>query len=182
MKKDDLILVIDVQNVYLKGQPWACLNTEGAVKNIVRIAEKASAGQLAITEFLPPKNKGAWTDYNKKYQAINESEYLNQLVPEVQNLTEKFPLYSKSTYSSLSIPELRHKAEKSGRLVLTGVVSECCVLATAFDAMDLGCKIVWLTDAVSGFDTEKETAAELMLKGLFPVHGCFMTTDEYLGE
>lgn len=182
MKKDDLILVIDVQNVYLKGQPWACLNTEGAVKNIVKIAEKASDDQLAITEFLPPPDKGAWADYNKKYQAINESQFLNELVPEIKSLTQKFPLYSKSTYSSLSIKELRSKAEKAGRLVLTGVVSECCVLATAFDALDLGCKIVWLTDAVSGFDTPKEKACELMLTGLFPVHGCFMTTSEYLSE
>ena len=42
----------------------------------------------------------------------------------------------KSTYSSFEIPELCAMAEKADHVVLTGVVAECCVLATALSAID----------------------------------------------
>ena len=61
----------------------------------------------------------------------------------------------------MSIPEVRAAAEAAERVVLTGVVSECCVLSTAFAAIDMGCHVVWLKDAVSGFDRDKERGAEL---------------------
>ena len=82
----------------------------------------------------------------------------------------------------MSIPEVRAAAEAAERVVLTGVVSECCVLSTAFAAIDMGCHVVWLKDAVAGFDRDKERGAELMLEGLSPVHTTLMTTEEYLGE
>ena len=49
-----------------------------------------------------------------------------------------FPLYTKSVYSSLRIPELHTAAERAGRLVVAGVMSECCVLATCMEAVDMG--------------------------------------------
>jgi len=183
MKNDDLILVIDMQNVYRKGQPWACLDTEGAARNILKIMDRADRSQVVLTEFLPPANSaGAWKVYNEAYKDINESKFLNELVPELKERAKDCKLYSKSTYSSLTVPELRERARNAGRLVLTGVVAECCVLATAFDAIDLGCHVVYLTDAVSGFDVPKEQAAILTLSGLSPVHTSIMTTTEYLSE
>ena len=34
MKKEDLVLVIDMQKVYMKGNPWACENVGKAAENI----------------------------------------------------------------------------------------------------------------------------------------------------
>ena len=128
MKKEDLILVIDMQNVYLSGQKWVCLDTGG------------------IT----------------------------------------CPVFEKSVYSSLKVPEVKRAAleatARGGRVVLTGVVAECCVLSTAFDAIDLGCEFIYVTDAVSGFDRPKEDASILMLSGLSPLHGRIMDTGSYLNE
>lgn len=183
MKKDDLIIVVDMQNVYRTGKPWACLDTDGAAENILKIMDRADRGQVVLTEFLPPADPaGAWKVYNEKYREINESEYLNELVPQLKERARDYPVYGKSVYSSLKVPELRERALKAGRVVLTGVVAECCVLATAFDGIDLGCHVVYLTDAVSGFDVPKEQAAVLTLSGLSPIHTSIMTTDEYLKE
>ncbi len=187
MRDHDLILVTDMQNVYTKGRAWACLDTEGAAARIGRIVREAERRHLSLkvmlTEYLAPKHPvGAWKVYNETYAAINEDPYLNALIPEMKSLAEKYPVFSKSTYSSMSIPEVRAAAEEAERVVLTGVVSECCVLSTAFAAIDLGCHVVWLKDAVSGFDRDKERGAELMLEGLAPVHTTLMTTEEYLGE
>lgn len=183
MKKDDLIVVVDMQNVYRKGEPWACLDTDGAAENILKIMDKADIRQVVLTEFLPPQNPaGAWKVYNETYKDINENEYLNEFIPQLKGRLTGYAVYGKSTYSSMKVEEIRRLAKDAGRVVLTGVVAECCVLATAFDAIDLGCHVVYLTDAVSGFDTEKEQATILTLSGLSPVHTTIMTTEEYLEE
>lgn len=41
------------------------------------------------------------------------------------------PLRSKSTYSSFGNPDFKSLMARAGRIVITGVMSECCVLATA---------------------------------------------------
>ena len=186
MKSQDLLLITDMQNVYLENQTWACLDTHGAAANILKIARSLPEKNVLITEFLPPKNFGAWETYNKKYAEINSSVYLNQLIPEIEALSSVYPLYKKSVYSSMKIPQVKKRCIKAtkagGRILVTGVVAECCVLSTVFDAMDYGCKLIYLTDAVSGFTKEKEDAVILTLSGLSPVHLSIMTTEEYLKE
>ena len=39
MKTRDLLLVIDLQNVYLPGEEWACPSMPEAVKNIAKIID-----------------------------------------------------------------------------------------------------------------------------------------------
>ena len=187
MKDGDLILVTDMQNVYTAGQPWACLDTEGAARRIVGLCDAAERSgrdiRIAITKFMPPENpRGTWADYNVQYAGINSNDWMNEIVPDIRPLAEKYPVYSKSVYSSVSIPDLRDAALHAGRVVITGVVAECCVLFTAIDLIDLGCKLVYLTDACPGFTREKEAAAELVLSGLSPLHCLLMTAAEYEAE
>lgn len=183
MRQDDLVLVIDMQNVYRKGEPWACLHTDRAAENIRKVLDRRPAVRALFTKFVPPVHpEGAWKDYNQAYREINESVYLNELVPVLKKRAADYPVCEKSTYSSLRVPEVRDRAREAGRIILTGVVAECCVLATAFDAIDMGCHVVYLTDGVSGFDAAREEAAVLALKGLSPVHTAIMTTQEYLDE
>jgi nicotinamidase-related amidase len=185
MKHGDLILVTDMQNVYTQGQEWACLDTEGISLKIADIAAvaKERGADVCLTRFMPPQTpEGTWKEYNKKYAGINANSWLNELVPTVKELTQTFPVYDKSVYSSLSIPQIREAARTATRVVLTGVVAECCVLWTAVDAIDLGCKVIYLTDAVSGFTRQKEEATELIFEGLSPLHILMMNTEQYLGE
>ena len=187
MKENDLILVTDMQCVYLKGEKWACRDTEGAAANILKIIslkeKNFPSAAIIFTRFIASENpRGAWISYNEAYADVNDNPGLNEIVPSLKEVSEKYPLYDKQVYSSLSVPEIREKALKADRVVLTGVVSECCVLSTAFSLIDLGQPIIWLTDGVSGLDKEKEDGATLMLKGLSPVHTSIMTVAEYLSE
>ena len=187
MKDGDLILITDMQNVYTAGQPWACLDTEAAARRIAGLCDKAEGCgkdiRIAVTKFMPPEDPhGTWADYNVQYADINSTDWMNELLPDIQPLAERYPVYSKSVYSSMSIPALRDAALHAGRVVITGVVAECCVLFTAIDLIDLGCKLVYLTDACPGFTREKEAAAELVLSGLSPLHCLLMTTAEYEAE
>ena len=189
MKKEDLILVIDMQNVYLSGQKWACLNTEGAAQNILKVLDAAGNRDVPalFTKFMPPQDPfGRWKTYNETYRDINENEWLNEMVESLQKISGNYPVFEKSVYSSLKVPEIKKAAlettARGGRVVLTGVVAECCVLSTAFDAIDLGCEFIYVTDAVSGFDRPRENASILMLSGLSPLHGKIMDTGSYLKE
>ena len=68
------------------------------------------------------------------------------------------------------------------RVILTGVVSECCVLSTFFEGIDLGCKLIWLTDATSGLNPVLEEETLHILQGLSPLHVEFLSTEDYLSN
>jgi nicotinamidase-related amidase len=178
---NDLLLVIDMQNIYTRGQEWACLDTEGAAARIKKIIRSGKCQNTIFTCFLPPENpSGVWADYNKKYAQINADEWGNSMLPEFEEELKHYPLYSKSVYSSLAIPEVLEAAKKADRVIITGVVAECCVLSTVLALIDEGIYTVYLTDGVSGFDIPKEEATKLVLSGLSPLHVSMMTTEEYL--
>lgn len=187
MNDHDLICVIDVQNVYLPGEEWACPHIHRAVTNISRILDRAAKEQVIFSRFVKPEQPfGRWKTYNEKYRKINESKYLNELVEPLKKRQEEmqYPLFDKSVYSLMKVSKVRDAAKRAteagGRIVLTGVVAECCVLFTAFEAIDYGCEVIYVTDAVAGLDDAREEGSILMLQGLSPVHTQLMTTDTYL--
>lgn len=183
MKNDDLLLVVDMQNVYKKGGKWECLDTEGAAKNINRIID-AGIGDVVFTRFIADEENpyGVWKDYNIKYSDVNNDVYANQMVDELQEALKRYPLYTKGVYSSMVVPQVLEAARKAGRVVVTGVVAECCVLSTVLALIDEGIYVIYLTDGVSGLDRPKEEATELILSGLSPLHVLMMSTDDYLLE
>lgn len=181
MKKKDLLLVIDMQNIYTTGQKWACLDTENVSERINRIITSGKCENVIFTRFLAAKQpEGVWKDYNKKYADINANTWGNEMLAQFEKPLEKYPLYTKSVYSSLAIPEVLEAAQNADRVIVTGVVAECCVLSTVFALIDAGVYTVYLTDAVSGMTKEKEEAVQLILSGMSPLHAAMMTAEEYL--
>ena len=177
---DDILLIIDMQNVYKKDQPWECKNLNKIIPNILKLINTLKKN-IIFTKFIASNNPiGTWKEYNKLNESINNNEYLNEIIEELKKESEKYPTYIKSTYSSLSIPELKELALKNKRLIITGVVAECCVLSTCFEAIDLGIKFIYLSDAISGINDKTEQSCINILNGLCPVHLDIMTTDEYI--
>ena len=152
----DLLLVIDMQNVYAPGGKWCCPGSEAAAENIKRIIRQT-----------PELD-------------VNADTCANEMLPQFEEELRKYPLCTKSTYSSLSIPQVRQAAARADRVVITGVVAECCVLSTVLALIDEGIPVVYLTDAVAGVSEETQAAAELILSGLEPVHVQRMNTAAYL--
>ncbi len=183
MKQNDLLLVTDMQNAYKKGGKWECLDTEGVAENINKIIA-AGIKNVIFTRFIADtKNpRGAWKDYNKKYDDVNRDEHANLMLDSLKEPLSRFPLYTKHVYSSLSVPEVLEACRKAGRVVITGVVAECCVLSTVFALMDEGIHTVYITDAVSGLTRQKEDATLLVFEGLSPLHVQMMSCEEYLLE
>ena len=179
----DLILVIDMQNAYAEGGVWQCRGVEQCSANICRILENVKDEKVLLTKYVAPDNPvGVWKDYNEINREVNEDSFANELMPEYLPYVEKYPCIDKDTYSAAYNKQVRDAAKAAKRVVLTGVVAECCVLATAMSLIDMGCYVVYIKDAVAGISRRTCDATELVLRGLDYVHTKIMTTDEYVKE
>ena len=86
----------------------------------------------------------------------------------------------KSTYSSMDAPEVLAAMEGKRAVVLTGVVADCCILATMFDAIDLGYEVVYLYDCIAGASAESEAEIRALAEIFQPIHTTVMSSEEYL--
>lgn len=182
-KSADLLLVIDMQNVYTKGQEWACEGVEAASASILHLLESQTPKQVIFTQYLAPEHpEGVWKEYNEVNAAVNSNAWLNEMMPEFLPWIKTYPRYTKSVYSSFAIPEVVEAAKKAGRVVISGVVAECCVLSTVLSAIDAGCKVIYLTDAVAGLSETSRKETEKIISYFAPLHTALMTTEEYRKE
>ena len=170
----DLLMVVDMQNVYLPGQPWGCERMKEAIAYIKRMLDQFPKDQIVFTRYLPSEHpKGVWREYNIVNEKINKNDWMNDYVQELKGYCSSSNLYSKSTYSCCKNKELQKKMEQYDRVFLTGVVAECCVLSTVYELIDLGKKIVYLKKGIAGQNREKEKAAVKVLEELSPLHVIF---------
>lgn len=49
---NDLLLIIDMQNVYTKGQEWACCGTDNAAKSILKLLSSCHCPDVIFTQYL----------------------------------------------------------------------------------------------------------------------------------
>ena len=187
--KRDLFMVIDMQNVYAEGGEWFCPSIDIATNNIISVLQEAkenNAIDVIFTKFIASKSPvGTWVTYNEDYKSVNTNEYANEMIDGLKPYATDYEVYEKSEYSSLSVQDIRNLVSsyiEDGRVVVSGVVAECCVLATVMELIDMGVKVVYLTDAVAGIDDSTQQAVLKILEGLDPLHVRRMTTEEYLNE
>lgn len=175
MCKNPLLLIIDMQNAYMPGQPWACKNYDVASVNVSRLCK--SMDNVIFTKYIASKNpSGTWADYNQINKEINENAWLNEL--SMDTLGHK--CYDKSVYSAYSIKEVREAASLATSVIVTGVVAECCILSTVMSLIDAGKYVYYVYDAIAGATPETEQATMKVLEGLAYVHLRFITTEEML--
>lgn len=177
-----LLLVIDMQNVYSRGQAWECKNFDNVCRNIQRLLHHLTNEQAIFTRYIASKNpQGTWKDYNRENADINHDVWSNEIVDALKAPLGKHPCYDKSVYSSLSIGEIREAIKNKTCVIVTGVVAECCVLSTVMELIDTGVYVIYLKDAVAGIDMDTEAATMKVLEGLAPLQLQFMTTEECIG-
>lgn len=179
----DLCLIIDMQNVYLSNQPWACRATSEVAQSIQNLIDLKVADNFIFTRYIASEQPiGAWVNYNQENADINSNPWMNEIVSNLMSYTKTYPVYDKSTYSSYHNPEVAKLCNLADRVLITGVVAECCVLATVYSAIDAGNKIVYLKDAVSGLSRESEAITEQLIGNFSPIHTKVMTIEEYKKE
>jgi nicotinamidase-related amidase len=177
----DVLVVVDMQNAYLEDQVWACVHTTDCAERIERLIASGAVDNVVFTQYLAPENPtGTWVTYDEVYADISSDEWLNEIIDQLEPYLDTYPLYAKSTFSSFGNPDFKALMAKARRIVISGVVSECCVIATTIDAIDTGAPVVYLTDACSGGSDENEGKISWLVGTLSPVHTAVMTTQQYI--
>lgn len=171
----DLLLVIDMQNVYLPGSPWGCERIREAVSYIQDVIKRFPEEQRCFTGFLPQDHPdGVWKEYNKQNQKINRSEWMNDYIEELKPYITDENFYAKSKYSCLKNEELKKRIDSYERIFVTGVVAECCVLSTVMELIDRGKKVMYMAEGIAGVSREKERMVIQILEGMSPLHIIFL--------
>ena len=165
------LLVIDMQKVYLPENKWACIHMRNTIKNIEKRIKSFPKDHVFFTKFVASSTPcGIWKDYNKIYSQINSSIILNDYIDEFQKYITGENSFEKSTFSSLSNKTLYEKLNHFETIYVTGVISECCILSSIFSLIDMGKKVIYCMDSISGKNEETENAVITILKQVSPLH------------
>jgi nicotinamidase-related amidase len=157
-----LLAVIDMQRVFAEtDSPWCVPGFAGIVSPIERLVQ-AFGDRVVFTRFIVPAvPEGSWVDYYREWGFI-----LQPGAKDLLDLTSPWagrdlPVIDKPTFSAFGA-ELREHLGRGETLVLCGVSTECCVLATALEAVDAGISVRLVTDACASVSQEAHEAALLV--------------------
>lgn len=167
----DLFLVVDMQNVYLPGQPWGCERAAKAAACIREQLDDFSKEQIIFTRHLPfSEPQGVWAEYNFINADIHCNPWMSDFMEPLKPCLGRGSVYTKSTYSCCKNPKLRSRIASCERVFIAGVMAEYCILSTVFDLIDMGKKVIYLRKCIAGKTPEKEDMVVHLLKGLSPLH------------
>lgn len=144
------LMLIDLQRIFAEPQsPWAAADFDSAVDGCRRL-RAGWHGPVVVTRFvLPEQIKGAWQPYYRDWPFATDpaNSALYDLVDGIDTTDAvlvdrpKFGKWDAGTAATL--PDVTE-------LVLGGVSTDCCVLATALAAADDGIQVTIATDACAG--------------------------------
>jgi nicotinamidase-related amidase len=164
---DAVHVVVDMQRLFAEDTGWRVPTLDAILPNIHRLIDHRPSRSL-YTRFVTPSGIGAargiWQRFYRHWPQVTQetiSPDLFDLVapfavkarPEAQIDKDGFSAYSGAAFA----PALDRLG--CGMLVLSGVETDVCVLATALEAVDRGFRVVIATDAVTSFSLPAHRAA-----------------------
>jgi nicotinamidase-related amidase len=162
------LVVIDMQNVFADADsPWCAPRLPEILDPIDRLVE-AYAPDVVFTRFLAPAEPaGAWRAYYEQWSFALQPPHAR-----AYQLIDRYAAHARSTVDATTFgkwgPELAGRVG-SGEMVLAGVATECCVLATAVAAADAGVRVRVVADACAGADDVSHEQALGVLRLLTPL-------------
>lgn len=162
-----LLAVIDMQRFFAPGQPWAIPGFGELIEPVGRLA-RGFRDRAVFTRFVVPQApRGSWVTYYEQWPQVTgpDRRALAELVEPWA--ARDVPALDKPTFSAWG-PELASRVGEDGELVLCGVSTDCCVLATAVAAVDAGVPVRVAADACAGTDAAAHERALGLLAGFAP--------------
>ncbi len=162
-----LLAVIDMQPVFAAGSPWATPGFAALTEPILQLV-RAFGPRVVFTRFVvPARPEGSWVEYYETWRFVTapEAAPLLELAEPWRDLAQQ--VIARPTFSKWG-PELSALLGGTAPLVLCGVATDCCVLATALAALDHGARVRVVGDATAGVTGEAHTAALRLLAGFAP--------------
>jgi len=154
------LCVIDMQKFFITDQesPWANRDFLNLVPNITELIETIGPHRSLFTVFTPPVDwqteEGSWRTYYYYNREVTTEvlgttalQVIDELAPYVGNPAAV--VAPKKTASAFSSPQFRETLRSSNALflVMCGIETDYCVLASALDALNQGYYVVLPQDA-----------------------------------
>ncbi len=142
-----------MQELFRSHPDWGTQALTDIVPAIQRLLS-AHPDNAYFSRFVPAQSPdqavGAWQRYYRRWVNVTLDkidpatvDVLPELRPWVKRVGDK------TGYSAMAIPELRKAALDSQCVILTGVETDVCVLATAMEAMEAGLRVILAVDALT---------------------------------
>ena len=133
---------------------------------VIKIAERFPERTI-FTRFLTPQHPqdmpGTWRTYYEKWRQTTR-EHINpqllELLPPLLHFVPPAVVIDKMRYSAFAEPQLlaHLRQRRADCLVVTGSETDVCVLATVIGAVDLGIRVVLVTNAICSSSDEGHDA------------------------
>jgi nicotinamidase-related amidase len=149
-------LCIDMQRMFVEMTDWQAPWAERVLPVIVELCD-ARPDQVWFTRFIPAANPndatGEWVGYWRRWSSMTLEALdpaLIDLALPLQHFAQHERVVDKRVYSPWLGTTLHKQLRQAGvdTIVITGAETDVCVLAAVLGAVDLGYRVVVVTDAV----------------------------------
>ena len=168
-----LHVVVDMQRVFAEATDWRVPAITAVMDPILALV-RAHPRATVFTRFMTPATidqaSGDWQRFYGRWRAVVGDRMDRAMLDLMQPLAGFSPpaeVCDKTTYSAFASAEFAASIAKRGTqtLVLSGVETDVCVLATALDAVDSGLHVVLAADALTSWSEAGHRAA---LESIYP--------------
>jgi nicotinamidase-related amidase len=155
-------VAVDMQVYFAENSEWASPATLAILPMVERLAAHAPARTI-FTRFMPPHAEahatGQWQTYYRRWASVlgqNNDPAIYDLLPPLRRFVPPAHVVDKPTYSAFEAPGFLETLARLGceTVILSGVETDVCVLATALTAVDRGIRVILATDAMASGSAE----------------------------
>lgn len=173
---NDWLFAIDLQPGFADPRsPWG---TPGLAPVLDRVEAllPAFGDRTLFSRWIPmPEIRGSWRPYYDRWKFAQEPD--NDWMWELEPRFAGRPSVASHTFSKWLPEAVRHFPE-GAEIVICGVATECCVLATVLDAVDAGVPVRLVADACATKDAAIHSAALAIMAGRAPMLTMTTTAEE----
>lgn len=159
-------LCVDMQRLFAEDTAWRTPWMPRVLPVLVRLCER-KADRTCFTRFIPARTAGegwgTWRRYWERWPSMTLDQLGEDkvdLVPELRAFVPPARVLDKTVYSPWTGSGLATALAGAGvdTLVITGAETDMCVLATVLGAVDLGFRVVVVSDALCSSSDESHDA------------------------
>lgn len=168
-----LHVVVDMQRLFAEATDWHVPTIPEVMEPILSVV-RAHPRDTIFTRFMTPTTieqaSGDWQRFYGRWRSVvgdrMDAAMLDVMEP-LRRFAPPAEVCDKTTYSAFaSAAFVASLARRDARtLVLSGVETDVCVLATAIDAVDRGLRVVLAADALTSWSLAGHRAA---LEAIYP--------------